>query len=465
MTTLFKPAEITTAKLKMGIMGFQGAGKTHTATETAIGLVLLLRKMGLSEGNKPIAFLDTEKGSDWILPRVNAAGIEMQVAKTRSFNDLCGAITEAEASASVLLIDSLTHFWKEFVQSYKRVKKRTRIEFQDWDYLKGEEGWQKFTDRFINTNLHIIFAGRAGYEYENEVDEETGKRQIYKSGIKMKVEGETGYEPDLLVLMERQMNMVTKADEHVAHVIKDRSTLLDGKEFPDPTFETFLPHIQRLNLGGKHMGVDISRTSDHSIHNDPYDNKSRQRHIVVELIEDLLTKHGFGGTAAANKQKRIEIVSKHFGTSSKTEIEDAMPLLDLRANYDTLHQELEGKPSRYSASVITAATAKTITIAEDLKDGIPDFLQREPAKETPVAVAVPINDTSDNGPVEIKPVTVKDRLLSDIPNLKSVHECLGWGLSMSDTFETLNKTDKKLVHEALMAQQVKCLNGTGHVTI
>ena len=75
----------------------------------------------------------------------------------------------------------------------------------------------------------------------------------------MKAEGETGYEPNLLVLMERHMNMATKNDEHVAHVIKDRSTLLDGKEIADPTFESFLPHIRCLNLGGVQLGIDTSR--------------------------------------------------------------------------------------------------------------------------------------------------------------------------------------------------------------
>mgnify|MGYP000659182736 CR=1 FL=1 len=32
---LLKPAELTTAKLKMALMGFQGSGKTYTATGLA----------------------------------------------------------------------------------------------------------------------------------------------------------------------------------------------------------------------------------------------------------------------------------------------------------------------------------------------------------------------------------------------------------------------------------------------
>jgi hypothetical protein len=62
--TLFKPAEITTAYLKMALMGFQGSGKTYTATSVTVGLVQMMRELKLDAGDKPIAFIDTEKGSD-----------------------------------------------------------------------------------------------------------------------------------------------------------------------------------------------------------------------------------------------------------------------------------------------------------------------------------------------------------------------------------------------------------------
>jgi hypothetical protein len=44
---LFKKSENTSAYLKMGIMGFAGAGKTHTATLTAIGLINHMREKHL----------------------------------------------------------------------------------------------------------------------------------------------------------------------------------------------------------------------------------------------------------------------------------------------------------------------------------------------------------------------------------------------------------------------------------
>ncbi len=110
--SFFKKAEKTNAFLKMGMMGFQGSGKTYTGTQVAIGLVKLMRASGLN-GTKPIAFIDTEKGSDWVIPHVEGAGLELVTAKTRAFSDLVQATADAEKNASVLIVDSVTHFWTE----------------------------------------------------------------------------------------------------------------------------------------------------------------------------------------------------------------------------------------------------------------------------------------------------------------------------------------------------------------
>lgn len=436
--SLFKPAEVTTAYLKMALMGFQGSGKTYTATDTAIGLVLLMRELNLPAGNRPIAFADTEKGSDWILPRVKASGIDLITAKTRAFSDLLTLVQEAEANASVLLIDSLTHFWVELCDTYAAAKARDykrstyRLQFQDWSFLKAE--WRKFTDRFMNSSAHIIICGRAGYEYDFIEDEETKKKQLEKTGIKFKAEGEMGYEPDLLVLMERRMNMDTKADEHIAHVVKDRSTLLDGKEFAEPSFKHFLPHIRCLNLGGRQMAIDTARTSAASLpHDAPRDRTALQRGVVIDEINDLLLRHNASGAGTADKKKRSDLMQAHFGTASKTAIEELMPLWDLRAGYDSLHLDLEGRPSRYGPAVQSAA-APARTIAEDLGDSIPDH------DAPPTAAAQP---------------TTKERLLAAIPSLSTYRASLEWQMAHADDYETLPKGERDEVQAAIAAHNAK----------
>jgi hypothetical protein len=323
---LFKKAVSTSAYLKAGFMGFAGAGKTRTATDVAVGLLLLLRQMGLKEGQRPIYFLDTETGSDYIEHRVREAHVELFTAKTRAFADLLNATDEAEQAGGVLVVDSITHFWREFCETYQRRRNRKFLEFQDWNFLKGE--WGRFTDRFINSSCHIIICGRAGFEYDNQKNEDTGKTELVKTGVKMKTENEMGYEPSLLVHMERHEDISTHVVRRAAHVLKDRFDVLDGKalcneETRGPTFEMFLPHIRLLNLGGAQLGVDTSRTSDELITDDGktrWAHEKEQKAICLdEIKEEIARMHP--GQGAADKKDKADTLEEAFGTRSWTKVE------------------------------------------------------------------------------------------------------------------------------------------------
>jgi hypothetical protein len=375
-TSLFQPAEVTSAFMKMGLLGFQGSGKTKTAAKVVIGLVRHMREQGISYANKPVMFLDTETGSDWVIPDFKAAGIRLNSAKTRSFADLLSAVDEAEQNGSALIIDSITHFWMELTQSYMKMKKRTRLQFEDWGYLKSE--WAKFTDRYVNSSAHIALCGRAGFEYDYTVDDETQKKNLEKTGVKMKAEGEMGYEPSLLVLMERQQEIEGNKIKRVwrtATILKDRAARLDGQSFEDPGFEEFLPHIQMLNLGGRQMGVDTSRNSQHMITPDKRDWQPVQREICIDEIQTLLALH-YPSQSADDKKAKLKALLAHFD-ATWTEIEKVMPLSDLRAGYDSLHITLEGRPSKYGAA-IAKDNAST-----DLNDSLPEGM-------APLAVATAV---------------------------------------------------------------------------
>jgi hypothetical protein len=130
---LFKKATNAQAYLKRGIQEFAGDGKTHTASLVAIGLVQLLRERGFPADDRPVMFLDSESGSDWVKPLFDAADIELEVAKTRAFVDLKDAVRETEARGCLLIADSLTHFWRRFCDEYAARKERRRgLEFNDW---------------------------------------------------------------------------------------------------------------------------------------------------------------------------------------------------------------------------------------------------------------------------------------------------------------------------------------------
>lgn len=357
MTALFRPAEVTSAYLKFGLLGFQGSGKTKTATKVAIGLIEHMKKLGVPGSDRPAYFLDTEKGSDWVIPDFKAAGLPLLTAKTRAFSDLVEAVKLAERDGALLIVDSVTHFWRELCESY--AKKRAQqlrkpnyfLQLKDWAYLKGPEGWGKFSDLFVNSAAHIILAGRAAYEFDMSEDED-GTKQLEKTGIKMRAETEFGYEPDLLVYMERHQKLAGDKIERVwreGTVMKDRAAAIDGQSFENPGFTDFLPHIERLNLGGRQLGVDTSRSSEHNISVEKKDWGSVQRKIVIDEIETLMALH-YPSTSAKDKTEKLKMLLKHFN-ACWTEIEEAMPLADIRAGYDSLYRELEGKSSRYASTV------------------------------------------------------------------------------------------------------------------
>ncbi len=340
--SLFKKSVNDQAYLKMGILGFAGTGKTRTASNMAIGLHKMLVDRNLSP--KPIYFLDTETGSDWVNPYFKKAGIELFVAKTRAFTDLLTATKEAQKEASILIVDSISHFWKEIVDTFLRKKserigkKIHRMEFQDWATVKAE--WAQFTDAYVNSQLHIIMCGRAGYEYDY-FENDDGKKELEKTGIKMKAETELGFEPSLLVLMERDMDMDTKTVYRTAKIMKDRSDTIDGKEFKNPTFESFLPHVMSLNLGGVHVGVDITRTSDDLIGVDgktDYEREMKEKAIVLDEIESALISI-YPGQTKEEKKAKLDLLDKHFYSKSWERIK-TMALVDLKKGYQALNDEL-----------------------------------------------------------------------------------------------------------------------------
>lgn len=414
----FAPARITAAFLKSGIMGKQGSGKSKTAAKIAIGLVQHLKKMGVAYANKPVAFFDTEGGSDFLIPDFEKAGIPLDVAKKSGFSDLLASVRWAEKHNSVLIIDSITHPYRELIASYLRKKQRTFLQIDDWNYIKGDYGWAQFTKLFINSDLHIIMCGRAGDDLEQYTDE-NGKRQLEKIGVKMKTEAETGFEPSLLILMERFTSGRDNKTVHTATVLKDRWDLIDGKQFDNPGFENFLPHIQRLNLGGDHVGINETDSSP-TLKVEKRDWQPVQRDIVLDEIKTVLELHA-GGASNDAKKERLKLLLKHFD-ATWTEMEKVMPLDRLREGYDGLYRELTSEPSKY-ASLFSSKNTTT-----DIDDEIPDFDKPKPG------------------------LSIEDQLLTEIAKLNSMGDCLHFGSQLS-TMHDIDAACLNRVNNALLQRQ------------
>lgn len=331
--SLLKKAENQIAAAKIGLYGEAGSGKTRTAMEVAIGLA----KLGPEP--RPIAFFDTEGGSDFMIPLCKEAGIDLLVAKARAFKDLMDFMAEARMEGAVIIIDSISHTWDDLRESYeKKLKREKGLEIWDWGIIKP--AWRKFTDEYLRTPCHAIVCGRSASVYEQVYNEARGKSEVQVTGTKMKTEKETGYEPSLLIEMERRQKRDGKGWDHVAVVLKDRADLLDGQEFSHPTFETFRPHFEFLNIGGHHHPTDTEGDSQGMFSSpDNAIERKRQVTITLEKIKDCFVLADIGARSDADKKRMKELFDQCFGTTAWSEIE-GMRLEDLTSGLTALRVEL-----------------------------------------------------------------------------------------------------------------------------
>lgn len=309
---------------KFGFLGLPKSGKTFTACHLAAGIAARTGK------KKPVGFYDSEGGSDYVQHLFEKAGIELLVVKSRSFSDLVVTLKEAQDTCCALVIDSITHPWIEICDSYlakvneerlaKGWKKVDRLEFQHWNYLK--KLWRtQFTEPYLNAALHIFMCGRLGYEYEFQAND-AGKKELVKGDIKMKTETDLGYEPSVLIEMERFYN-----DEgilsHKAVVHGDRFDLIGGKVFINPKFSDFNPIWEHIQLGREELPVgkvvNTERSSTAMLESPPIpdDNRKMQKKILNEEIDSLLLS-AFPGQAAKEKKIRVDLLQVAFDTSSET---------------------------------------------------------------------------------------------------------------------------------------------------
>lgn len=312
----------TTAKV--GGFGRQGSGKTATMIMLAIATM----KRYCKACNK-IAVYDAEGGSDFLLPIFEAEGVKRLVVRSKAFIDLleCARQAEADPTIGALVIDQITAPWNDVMESCRARLGVSRLSFQHFNEVK--RNWAAWPDFFVNSRLHIFVAGRLGFEWIQERDEETGEMESVKGGTKMKTEVDFGHEPNLMLEFElRSENPAISGSPmiHRVHVKKDRSWKLNGKffDFPDmPAYEKgyadtvlqkFLPHYNALRIGGQQKAFDPSRNSQQLFDPQGKGEYTRQQERKKIALEDLTNTIQllWPGQDAASKAIRLRLIDALF---------------------------------------------------------------------------------------------------------------------------------------------------------
>jgi len=244
----FRKAKAEQAALKMGLYGPPGSGKTFTALLLAEGLA---RATG-----KRVAFVDTERGTDFYsqaVPtrKVHPEAFDFDALYTKSLTEVNEAVKKLKPEEyGVVVIDSITHLWEAAIASYSgRQTSVGSIPMHAWGKIKRP--YKELMAFLLSTPMHVFILGRQGTVFET--DEET--EELKAVGVKMKAEGETPYEPHILIRMEViRPKKTNEVADIVAYAEKDRTGVLAGRSFVNPNFDSICKPLLGL-LGDKQAKV------------------------------------------------------------------------------------------------------------------------------------------------------------------------------------------------------------------
>lgn len=203
-----KQSKRSNVKLRIGISGPSGFGKTTSA---------LLLAHGLTNDWSKIAVIDTENSSASLyshLGNYNVLDLQAPFSPERYIE----AIEVCEkAGIEVCILDSITHEWSG-TGGCLQIQEQLGGRFQDW--AKVTPRHQAFIDKILQSNCHIITTTRRKIDYSLDVGS-NGRTKVVKHGTK-EITRE-GFEYELTV------NFELLNDKHLVKTSKDRTGLFNGK--------------------------------------------------------------------------------------------------------------------------------------------------------------------------------------------------------------------------------------------
>jgi hypothetical protein len=203
-----KQAKREQVKLRIGISGASGFGKTYSA---------LLMAYGITGKWSRIAVVDTENQSANLYSNLGGYNT-LSLTAPYSPESYIKAIEICEkAGMEVIIIDSITHEWAG-KGGCLDIHEKLGGRFQDW--AKVSPRHQAFIDKILQSKCHIITATRRKIDYSMDSDS-NGKTKVVKLGTKEITRD--GFEYELSV------NFELINDNHLAKASKDRTGLFMNK--------------------------------------------------------------------------------------------------------------------------------------------------------------------------------------------------------------------------------------------
>jgi len=222
------------AKIKMGLQGPSGAGKTYSSLLIAYGLC--------NDWNK-IAVIDTENHSAELYAHLGAFNT-LQLSAPFTPEKYMQAIDVCEkAGMEVLVIDSLTHEWENLLDYHTSLQGNS---FTNWGRVTPRHN--EFVRKILQSSMHIISTIRTKQDYV--LNERNGKMVPEKVGLKTVQRDGLEYEFTLVFDIDMKNHAIAS---------KDRTGLFFGQPEQKLSVETGKQINDWCNSGAAITVDDVSR--------------------------------------------------------------------------------------------------------------------------------------------------------------------------------------------------------------
>jgi AAA domain len=300
MSGFGKPTSLKSS-LKLALYGAPGSGKTFTALLLAEGLA---RRQG-----RRVAVCDTEMGTAFYAQPVpqraaHPEPFDFDVLHTRSVTEVLAAVQSLDpATHGVIVVDSISHLWDSCKNAYAgKLTRLGGIPLHAWAAIK--KPYRELVNLLLSLPVHVILCGRQGIDY----GEDEGSGELKQLGFRLRAEGETAYEPDVLVRLESHKANRRQAATILAHVEKDRTGILAGSTIEWPTFEKVAQPLLGL-LGTTQAQVpsdeEVGLKDAEALERREEDRRSRSG----ELAGDYAARIAEAGTADELRQLGQELTA------------------------------------------------------------------------------------------------------------------------------------------------------------
>lgn len=203
-----RKAQKSKSKLRVGLAGTSGSGKTYSA---------LLLASGMTDWKK-ICIIDTENGSADLYDNLGGYNVITLKAPFSPERYIEAIKTAEDAGMEVIIIDSISHEW-DGEGGCLQIQEQLGGRFQDWGKVTPRH--HHFVQTILQSKCHVITTVRKKQDYA--MVQENGRTKVEKKGLKEITK--EGFEYELTLSFDLSQN-------HLATTSKDRTSLfMDRPDF------------------------------------------------------------------------------------------------------------------------------------------------------------------------------------------------------------------------------------------